>query len=301
VKKILWAQSPASNLLVPASAGARSAVFSSAAFSFLEGKQQALAVARMYREYGVQLNPSCELAKHIAASVEISDQWLSGKVRKVQVGVLFRGIQMDRIATSVLAAKESPKIADYLRHLASGSLDILGRRSSRARNILWELELHALLRTRSVTADLDELDIVARLNDMEIGIACKKIYSHENVEKSLSVGVEQIERVSEYGLLAINIDDLWPPNQLRIATSEEYVGQTLSQENLHFLDRHDKHFRKYLSSGRVIAAMVASGGIAYVEPSYLSARQFTTWTMPGLESAKAKLVDDLQDLIQRRW
>ena len=301
VEKILWVKSPASNLLVPAPAGARSAVASSTALSYLEGKEQAEAVARMYREFGVQLNPNCDLASHIAAAVQVSDHWLSGKGRRIQAELLFRGIQMDRIATSVLAAKGARKIVDHLRHLASGSVDILERRRSKAKNTLWELELHALLHTRSVVADLDEPDIVAQMNNLRIGIACKKIYSHKNVEKALSVGVEQIERVSEYGLLAINIDDLWPPNQMRVVTSEQYLAHTLSQENLEFLARHERYFRKYLSSGRVMGAMVASGGIAYVKPSYLSARQFTTWSMPGLEPAKAKLLADLQDLLQSRW
>jgi hypothetical protein len=301
VQKTLWVNNPASNLLVPASAGAKLAVASTTDFSFLEGKEQAEAVARMYRESGIQLNPNCDLAKHIAAAVEVSDQWLSDKVRKIPVGLLFRGIQMDRIATSVLAANESPRIADYLRQLATGSLDMFARRPSKAKNTLWELELHGLLRTRSVVANLDEPDIVAQVNGMAIGIACKKLYSQANVEKTLSKGVEQIEKVSEYGLLAINIDDLWPPNQMRVATSEQYLAHTLSQENLGFLNRHDRHFRKYLSSGRVMGAIIASGGVAYVEPSYVSARQFTAWTMPGLEPAKAELVQSLQDQIQARW
>jgi hypothetical protein len=163
------------------------------------------------------------------------------------------------------------------------------------------LELHALLLARGIAADLDEPDIVAKLSDTVIGIACKKIYSHENVEKTLSVGVAQIEELSEYGLLAINLDDLWPPNQLRASTSDEELGHSLTQENLAFLKRHERHFQKYLSTGRVIGAMVASGGIAHVGTSYQSARQFTTWTMPGLESVKAKLIKELQEQIQTRW
>jgi hypothetical protein len=300
-QKTLWVIDPATNLLVPARAGAVSAVASSSSISFLEGKEQAAAVKQMYLDAGIQLNPNCDLAKHIAAAGEVCDQWLCDKVRKIPVGSLFRGIQMDKITTSVLAAKGCPKIADHLRHLASGSLDVMDRRQTKAKSTLWELELHALLLARLVIAYLDEPDIIAKLNDTVIGIACKKIYSHENVEKTLSVGVAQIEKVSEYGLLAINIDDLWPQNQLRASTSDEELGYSLTQENLEFLDRHDRHFRKYLSTGRVMGAMVASGGIAYVKPSYQSARQFTTWTMPGLEPAKAKLIKELHEQIQTRW
>jgi hypothetical protein len=298
MEKILWVKSSGSDLLLPASAGAKSAVASSTTLSYLEGKRQALAVDAIYRHLGVQLNGNCDLAKHIAAAVEVSDCWLTGNGRTIQVELLFRCIQMDRIATSVLAAKDSRDISAHLRHLASGSLDSLDRRPSKAKSTLWELEMHSLLRAKSVDAHLAEPDVVARISDTVVGIACKKIYSHENVEKTLSVGVEQIEAVSQFGLLAINIDDLWPPNQIRLATSEQYLAHTLSQENLQFLGRHQRHFRKYLSSGRVMGALIASGGIGHVKPAYLSARQFTTWSMPGLEPEKRKALDDLQTLLQ---
>lgn len=301
VEKTLWVKSSSSDLLVPAPAGAKSAVASSSTLSFLEGKKQALEVADIYRHLGIQLNRNCDLAKHIAAAVDVSDHWLAGKGRDIQAELLFRAIQMDRIATSVLAAKGSANISEHLRHLASGTLDILDRRPSKAKNTLWELELHSVLRTKGVDANLAEPDIVTRVNETVIGIACKKLYSDENVEKTLSVGVEQIEQVSEFGLLAINIDDLWPPNQIRVVTSEQYLGRTLSQENVQFLGRHDRHFRKYLCAGRVMGALVASGGIGYVKPSYLSARQFTTWSMPGLAPEKKKLLDHLQTLLQSNW
>ena len=288
---------PASGLLVPAPAGAKSSVASSATLSFLDGKQQALAVTEIYRYFGVQLNNNSDLAKHIAAAVEISDHWLAGKGRNIRVELLFRSIQMDRIATSVLAAKQSANIAQHLRHLASGELDIFDRRPSKAKSTLWELELHSILRSKAVIADLAEPDIVAHFNDKVIGIACKKLHSHGNVEKTVSVGVRQIAQISEFGLLAINIDDLWPPNQIRVATSMRYLGHMLSQENLQFLGNHDRYLRKYLSSGRVMGVLVASGGIGYVKPSYVSCRQFTTWNMPGLEPDKKKLLDDLQTLL----
>ena len=194
----------------------------------------------MYQAAGIQLNPSCDLAAHIAAAGEVCDQWLSGKVRKIPIGLLFRGIQMDKIATSVLAAKKHPKLADHLRNLASGSLDVMDRRSSKAKNTLWELELHALLLARGIAADLDDPDIVAKLSDTVIGIAWKKIYFHKNVEKTLSGGVAQTEEVSEYGLLAINLDDLWPPNQLRASPSDEELGHSMTQENLAFLKQHER-------------------------------------------------------------
>ena len=201
----------------------------------MDGKENAQAVAKMYCDANVRISPNCDLAKHIAAAVEVSDKWLSGTGRNIQAGTFFRSIQMERIASALPAARESPRFAEYLRHLSVGSLDIFERRPSKAKDTLWELELYALRRSKSVAASLTEPDIVAHINGFDIGIACKKIYSHKNIGKTLSIAVEQIEAVSEFGVIAINIDDLWPPNQIRVATSEEFVAHLFSTENRRFL------------------------------------------------------------------
>jgi hypothetical protein len=302
VEEVLWIKAQGSNLLVPANAGAQYAVASSSSISFLENKERAAAVAQMYRDAGIQLSLHCDLGKHVAAAGLASDMWLSGcSSSRFPVDLIFRGIQMDRIATSILAAKGSAKIGEYLRAFARGSVDVFDRKQSKAKNLLWELELHALLRSQSVSVELEEPDIVAKLEGENIGIACKKIYSHANVEKALSTGVDQIERVSEYGILAINLDDLRPPNTIRVSTSARELGHSLTQENLTFLDQHDRHFRKYLSTGRVMGALVAAGGIGYVDRAYQSARQFTVWSMPNLHPAKAALLDKLAEQIRFRW
>ena len=297
--RALWIRSPVSNLMIPS--GATSSVASTSTISFLEGKEQAAAIRRMYADYDVKLNPSCDMARHISAAIEVSDKWLLNKTKEIQTGTLVRGIQMDKIATSLLAARNSKKIRQYLRHLTSGSLDVFNRRPSRAKSALWELELHALLLRQSVTVELEEPDTIAHVNNWPIAIACKKTYSDENVEKTLSRGVAQNEKVSSYGLIAINIDDLWPANQIRASTSDEELGHSLRQENAEFLRRHDRYFRKYLSSGRLMGVMVAGGGIAHVGRSFQSARQFTTWAMPNLEPAKAKLLEILQSRLQSGW
>jgi hypothetical protein len=102
------------------------------------------------------------------------------------------------------------------------------------------------------------------VNTVKVGVACKKIYSQENVEKTLSEGVAQIESDHEFGILAINIDDLAPPNRIRTVASSGDLQASLSEDNRQFLKRHDRHFRKYLSTGRAMGAFVASGGIAWM-------------------------------------
>ena len=134
-----------------------------------------------------------------------------------------------------------------------------------------------------------------------MGFACKKVYSERNVGKTLSKGVAQIEGVSEYGVLAVNLDDVGPPNRISVLPSQEALGPSLTLENIAFLNRHDRAFRKYLATGRVMGAMVASGGIRYVMDRPSTARQYTVWEIPGLEPAKVEVMNLLQEAINRDW
>lgn len=143
----LWIKRPSSSLLTPG--GATLSVAKTDSIGFLEGKAQALAVRKLYKDAGLRLNPASDLATHISAAIEVSDKWLLDQRHQIPMELLVRGIQMDRIATCLLAAKDSPKLRQYLRLLAKGSLDVFERRKSPAKNALWELETLTLLTHRS--------------------------------------------------------------------------------------------------------------------------------------------------------
>ena len=103
----------------------------------------------------------------------------------------------------------------FLTVFTSGSLNLQQRDNSLAKNMLWELELWSILRRRSFSATLREPpDIVVIFEGAMVGIACKKLYSENNVEKVLSEAVGQIEAVFDYGIVAVNLDDLILPDQI---------------------------------------------------------------------------------------
>ena len=185
--------------------------------------------------------------------------------------------------------------------MTKGSLDLLQRDNSEAKNFLWELELLHMLRSHGVVAILKEPpDIVAEFEGSKIGIACKKIYSENNFEKVLSDGVSQIEREYDFGIVAINIDDLTPPGSLFVASSQVEMGDEISKLNDVFIKKHERHFRKYLSTGRILSALVSTAVLADLKKERVrlnNARQSTVWMIPGLTREKTKVFNNFYNQI----
>ncbi len=235
-----------SGLLVPA--GIVSDISLSSSQTYLRIKEKALAIEHLYEVSNVALVPTSDLARLIEDAKTLSDSWLMGQVDKYAASVLFRAGMLDRIADAILPLSDVPNRAHFLGALQSGALDLLDRKRSSAKDVLWELELWAILRQRSFDATLEEPpDIVVTFGESKIGIACKKLYSQKHVQNVLSQAVAQIESNFDFGIVAINIDDLVPANQILRAPTHERMARYISDLNARFLKTHERHFRKYLA------------------------------------------------------
>jgi hypothetical protein len=156
------------------------------------------------------------------------------------------------------------------------------------------MDLCTLLREHSFDAHLGEPDIVAKVSGSSVGIACKKIYSYKGVRKVLSEAVHQIERTHGIGFFALNIDELLVKNTIRIASSELALKNSYNNDNLNFLKVHERFFRKYLQTGRSLCAFIASGGIAHINNTPHTVRQFTVWAIPSADASRTRIVDEIQ-------
>lgn len=264
----------------------------SSSLTYLQIKNKAMAIEQLYTNNRLPLPPTCDLAHLICDAKTLSDSWLMNRVDNMDTTLLFRVSFLDRIADAILPLSDVPERARYLTQMTSSSLDLQQRNRSLAKDILWELELWSVLRKRSLDAILCEPpDIVVTFEESKIGIACKKLYSEENVEKVLSEGVAQIEATFDFGILAVNLDDLTLPEQILRAGTQEVMGKFIDNLNLEFLHRHKRHFRKYLASGRLLSALVSTSVLAdtYNEKTRFNmARQMTIWAIPGLPPEKEK-------------
>src|SRR5262249_26129410 len=203
----LWDQHQ-SGLIVPA--GTVSDFSRASSQTYLQIKEKALALESLYTDCNLKLPPTCGLARLIADAKMLSDSWLTNH-SKLEMRLLLHGFHIDRIAEAVLPIRSMVERERYLNPLTCGSLDLLGREKSNAKSCLWELELWSTLRRHGFDARLTEPpDIAILFEGSKIGIACKKIYSEKHVQNVLSEAVAQIESAFQFGIVAINLDDLVP-------------------------------------------------------------------------------------------
>lgn len=260
--------------------------------TYLQIKKKAEALEGLYAASDVTLPPTCDLAHLIADAKALSDSWLLNRVDNLPIELLCSVAHFDRIAEAILPLKRVSDRTRYLTALTSGSLNLLKRMRSNAKDILWELELWSILQRRSFDAVLCEPpDIVVTFEVSKIGIACKKLYSEGHVQNVLSEAVAQIEATFDFGIVAVNLDDLMPENKILRAPNEKTMSQVIIDFNARFLELHERHFRKYLAPGRLIAALVSTSVLADVYHSrtrFNNAWQSTIWTIPGLPPDKDK-------------
>jgi hypothetical protein len=258
--------------------------------NYLRIKEKALAVEQIYLENNILLADTSDLARLLADARTLSDSWLLGENEKCSTKLLFRVAHFNRIADAIIPLRSEPNSARYLTSLASGSLDFLQRKKSNAKDILWELELYAILKLRTFDVILeDPPDIIVKFGNSKIGIACKKLYSEKHIQNVLSQAVAQIEASFDFGIVALNIDDLVPANQILKIPTQETMSEYISNLNTRFINAHQRHFRKYLASGRVISAIISTSVLAdcyTAQTRFNNARQSLIWTIPGLPSEK---------------
>lgn len=279
----IWTPQP-SNIVIPT--GTFSDSFTRSRSTFLELKERAKAIEDLFTEANVRLQPDSGLGHMIQNAKDLWESWFLNESGRQTYEMLFAAMHLNRIAEAILPLKGEPEQAQYLRNVLSGTLDFFERRKSHAKNIFWELEVWSNLRKKTKHVFLrDPPDVVVNFNDTRIGIACKKIYSERHVQNVLSQATSQIEKEFEFGIAAINIDDLLPSQSTLNLESSHAVAERLHHYNGEFLGRHDRHFRKYLAKGRLISALISSCIISDVpceRPRFNNASQWTIWTIPGL-------------------
>lgn len=252
---------------------------------FLEVRKKAKEIEQIYSDAAVPLPGTCDLGRMVRNAKELWGNWFLNNTERLSWETIFLAMLLDRIADAVLPLRGNASIAQYLKALRSGSLNFFSRERSKAKDIFWELEVWARILRRDADAHLAEPDVVVNYEGSSIGIACKKIYSERHVQNVLSQAVRQIERNLDFGIVALNLDDLLPPDVVLRKNSTNAVADILLRANSTFLQEHERHFRKYLSEGRLISAMVSTSVLADVppeRPQFRNTYQWTVWTIPGL-------------------
>lgn len=268
--------------------------------NLLHVKARAQEIENLFATAGVTMSPTCGLAQLIGNAKTVADRWLCNQTADSSMIDVFYALHLDRLADAILPLRDVPSKEKYLNALTSGDLDCFSRQNSYAKNIFWELELWAILRRSCPSAALeDPPDIVLSLAGGTLGIACKKIYSEANVEKVLSEAVGQVEADFTVGVVALSLDELIPPETVLRVRNKTELDRFLQKHTDEFVARHERHFRKYLSSGRLVSALVSVSVIAHVlewKVQFNNARSSLAWTIPDLAPEKEALLKQFRDI-----
>ena len=113
----------------------------------------------------------------------------------------------------------------------------------------------------------------------------------KHVQNVLSQAVAQIEGSFDFGIVAFNLDDLAPSKVFQLSTREK-VRQAIDAFNTQFLRAQERHFRKYLTAGRLLSALVSTRIRVDIYRGDRSqhALQSTFWTIPGLPREKERQI-----------
>lgn len=252
-------------------------------------RDRALALKSLFEVNGLSTERSPTLAELFNHTMQRSEARNSGTLDGIHVEHIQSAAQMERIASAVEVLSTNLDPRPHLLALLDGSINLLDRERSKAKDTLWELELLRMLRDVGINAQLGEPDLIVELEGAKIGVACKKLYSEANVAKVLSEAVSQVEREFDFGVVAVNLDDLLPKNWLPPNQTIKSMLGILEERVFTFMKEHERHLKRYLEPGRAMTALVSCGGLADLpseQPRFLNARQSIAWQIPGLPSAR---------------
>lgn len=150
------------------------------------------------------------------------------------------------IASLLIAFEDEPGIRSVLEKIAGSDIATSSRRQSAGKDMIWELTMLANLHMSAIPSRIAEPDIVADFGFGDYGLACKKIYSENSVEKAVKKGTTQIKNSKLQGVVAINLDDLiTPPSRLLYASSQDFFRHMLDDYLSKFVARHTGTLTRY--------------------------------------------------------
>ena len=250
-------------------------------------------IRNLFNESGIQLKPTSQLYGLLESAENLADEWAGGNNETTDAALLFNSLHIDRISSAIQILSGEDLKNKYLKDLLRGTLNFFERKPSHAKSILWELEVCAKIRKAIPDTQLAEPDVVVNLQKKKIAIPCKKIFSENGVSKVLSNAVSQFENVFDFGIVALNIDDLIPADQLLTARTFKELGDKMHSFNMNFLANHERHFLKYFSNSRIIAVIVSTSLVADIldeSPKFNNAFQWAIWTIQELLPRHAKVI-----------
>ena len=247
----------------------------------------------IFQRMAISIHPQSALGALLEEAKVLAEDWTVGRNGN-DIQQVIRAAHAIRVVEAVESAIDDDGVIECLRRIAKNDMNLSGRTVSQGKDALWELDLLASFKRHSVQARLCEPpDIVADFGLGPYGVACKKVYSENNVEKQLRSGCKQLSSFGGRGLVALNIDDLVPQDNLLEGTTHTSAGDFLAQKNIDFINRNLAKFGRFVAQGRCDGILVSTTLPAAIARSRVGLSNFTetvVWTFAGIKADAAQRI-----------
>lgn len=232
----------------------------------------------------------------------LNEQW-EAETNGQDILTLMQADEAVRIALAVEAVLDEPEAVEAIRRITKSDMHLSTRQPSQGKDALWELDLHLFLQNRRILVRIQEPDLVVTFPDFlcEYGVACKKVYSEDSVEKQLKKGCRQLLKTGIPGVVAFNLDDITPQSSILAQPTRLAANDFLHARNIAFMERHRRVFQQAVMSGgcdAILLATTAQADIEGMSPRFNRVTQVTLWTVNEAEAGTHIRIAALRRLIE---
>ncbi len=258
-------------------------------------QQHILDIRKMFTEEAITINKSSFLNKLL------EDVEKNYSKENNSIPIIFNAIHINRIHSALMELNGINNKHNYLKDLLKGNLDFHENKESHAKNILFELEVAVKLKPLNCNIYLQEPDIVIETKETKIAIACKKIVSEKNLKKLISKASKQIKKQNlDFAIIAINIDNLLPNNQILKAKNSEEASDILHNSIKIFIEKHHRHLNRKLGVHNVLGIYITASIITDLTdeiPRFNNHSQTVLFTINNPRKEEKQVLDLFRTLI----
>lgn len=269
--------------------------------TYAEVAETVLRVQAALESQGFKCRPNSAIGSLFRRALVLNGQWET-RTNSQDILTLMQADEAVRIAKAVEAVIDKPEAREAIRRITKSDMHLSLRSPSQGKDALWELDLHLFLQNNQVPVRIQEPDLVLSFPDLHIeyGVACKKVYSEDGVEKQLQKGCRQLRVVGIPGIVAFNLDDITPQRSILAQPTRLAANDFLHRLNIAFIERHRLVLQEAILSGGCDAILLATAVQADVEgmsPRFNRVTEFTLWSVNEAAAGTRARIASLHRLI----
>lgn len=237
-----------------------------------------LIAREIFAARGIRVRPGSALDQLLSQAHKLDQAWREQRAPDNQV--MIDALHVNRLADAITLLLNEAGIQEALKRIAGSVMQPAHRGLSQGKDALWELVLQAQLMTSGLAVRAAEPDLLVDIGSGPYPVACKKIWSLDNLQKQIKQGCKQLGPFRHYGVIALNLDDLVPVGQVVAQPTKDQAMSFLSKFNMTFIEKHQRLLEQAVTASRCDGFIVSTAAAAILSeeetPLYL-ATQYTLW------------------------